>query len=75
MFAIMLHSLLEETDSYSFTICNIYKDFTIWGSESKEIKEHENKTDTSIYLQGVTINDSSLSTFFLSNTHRQTLYI
>lgn len=56
MFAMMLHPPLEETDSYSFTIYNIYKDFIIHGSEGKKIKEHENKTDTSIYFLGVTIN-------------------
>lgn len=75
MFTMMLHSPLEETDSYSFTIYNIYKDFIICGSEGKEIKEHENKTDTSIHFLGITINYSSLATFFLSNAHGQTTYI
>lgn len=75
MFAMMLHSPLEETDSYNFTIYNIYKDFIICGSEGKEIKEHENKTDTSIYFLDVTINYSSLATFLLSNAPGQTTYI
>lgn len=75
MFAIMLYSPLEETDSYSFTIYNTYKDFIICGSEGKEMKENENKTDTSIYFLGVTIKHSSLAIFFLSNAHGQTTYI
>lgn len=61
----MLHSPLEETDSYYFTVYNIYKDFIICGSEGKEIKEHENKTDTSMYFLSVTINYSSLANIFL----------
>lgn len=75
MFAMILRSLLDKTDSYSFTIYNIYKDFMIRESEGKEIKEHENKTDISIYFLGVTINYGSLATFFFSNAHRQTTYI
>lgn len=65
MFAMMLHSPLEETDSHYFTVYNIYKDFIICGSEGKEIKEHENKTDTSMYFLSVTINYSSLANIFL----------
>lgn len=75
MFAAMLHPPSAKTDTYSFTTYNIYKDFIICGSEGKEIKEHENKPDTSIYFPGVTRNYSSLVTFFLSNAHGQTTYI
>lgn len=75
MFAAMLHPPSAKIDTYNFTTYNIYKDFIICGSEGKEIKEHENKPDTSIYFPCVTRNYSSLVTFFLSNAHGQTTYI
>lgn len=62
MFTMMLHSSLEETDSYSFIIYNTYKDFIICWCEGKEIKEHENKTNISIYFLGVTRSYCSLAT-------------